>query len=97
MDGTPVDAPGLPFAASAEIDIAERLGSALDDIVEPAIGGNFGLLIAEDEFSAAGPLPYAPPAIGGEATDLDTAARQLADIAAVIARASAKRDKAREG
>ena len=82
------------FAVSAEIDVAERLGSALDDIVEPEIGRSFGLLVAEDDFSAAGPIDYAPPAVGGEETDLIVAARRLGDIAAVIARASAARDRA---
>jgi hypothetical protein len=85
------------FAASAEIDVAERLGSALDDIVEPAIGRSVGLLIAEDDFSASGPIAYSPPAIGSEPTDLDNAACQLADLAAVIARASAARDRASKG
>lgn len=84
------------FAASAKIDVAERLDSALDDVVEPAIGRSFGLLIAEDDFSGSGPIPYRPPSIGGVPTDLDAAVGRLVAIAGVIAQASAARDRAKK-
>lgn len=34
------------------IDVKERLDHSLDDIIEPEIGRKFGVLIAEDDFSA---------------------------------------------
>jgi hypothetical protein len=51
------------------IDAAERAGSPLDDIVEPQIGRTFGILVAEDDFSAAGQISYRPASVGGQITD----------------------------
>ena len=52
------------------VDTAERAGSPLDDIVEHQIGRTFGILIAEDDFSAAGQIPYQPALVGGQITDM---------------------------
>jgi hypothetical protein len=52
------------------IDVAERGGSPLDDIVEPRMGRTFGILVAEDDFSATGQIPYRPASVGGRTTDL---------------------------
>ncbi|HXY88778.1 MAG TPA: hypothetical protein VEG44_10080 [Candidatus Acidoferrales bacterium] len=48
------------------IDVKERLDNPLDDVIEPVIGREFGILVSEDDFSAAGSLEYKPPTIGGE-------------------------------
>ncbi len=53
-----------------DIDAAERGGSPLDDIVEPGIGRTFGILVAEDDFSDAGQIPYRAASVGGRPTDL---------------------------
>jgi hypothetical protein len=52
------------------VDAAERAGSPLDDIVEHQIGRTFGILVAEDDFSAAGQIPYQPASVGGQITDM---------------------------
>lgn len=84
------------FAAAAEIDIAERFGPALDDIVEPATSRSFGLVIAEDDFSATGPVPQGAPTIDGEETVLDTASRRLRELADVVAHAATMRERTRK-
>jgi hypothetical protein len=69
------------------IDVQERKAHPLDEVIEPEIGRTFGLLVAEDDFSAAGPLEYKPPAVNGELVDLtevdkslETGARLLATL-----------------
>ena len=52
------------------IDAKERAENPLTDIIESEIDRTFGLLIAEDDFSAAGALSYQPPAVHGELVDL---------------------------
>jgi hypothetical protein len=68
-----------------KVDASERAASPLDDIVEPAIDRTFGVLIAEDDFSSAGPIPYRPAAVGGSQTDLGEVHRALARGAAMLA------------
>jgi hypothetical protein len=53
-----------------EIDATERSRGPLDDVIEPSIDRTFGILVAEDDFSATGPIEYCPPAVGGVPTDL---------------------------
>ncbi len=53
-----------------DVDASERAGSPLDDIVEPRIGRTFAILVAEDDFSSAGQIPYRPASVGGQTTDL---------------------------
>src|SRR6478672_2067258 len=50
------------------IDFTQRLAHSLDDVIEPEIGRKFGLLVAEDDFSATGDLAYQPPQVQGEPT-----------------------------
>lgn len=52
------------------VDAAERGGSPLNHIVEPRIERTFGILVAEDDFSAAGQIPYWPASVGGRTPDL---------------------------
>ena len=52
------------------VDAGERAGSPRDDIVEPRIGRTFGILVAEDDFSASGQIPHRPASVGGRPTDL---------------------------
>jgi hypothetical protein len=53
-----------------EVDAAERSGSPLDDVIEPGVDRTFGILVADDDFSSPGPLPYRAAAVDGAATDL---------------------------
>ena len=68
-----------------EIDADERAASPLDDVIEPAIDRTFGVLIAEDDFSSSGPIPYRPAAAGGSETDLGEVQKILALGATLLA------------
>jgi len=68
-----------------EVDASERAASPLDDVIEPAIDRTFGVLIAEDDFSASGPVPYRPAAVGGSETDPGEVQKALALGAAMLA------------
>ena len=68
------------------IDAAEREHNPLDDVVEPAVDRTFGVLIAEDDFSARGRLEYRPAAVGGVETDLAAVEREIAANAHLLAR-----------
>lgn len=52
------------------IDAEERASNPLDEVIEGEIDRTFGILIAEDDFSAEGPLAYQPAMINGSVTDL---------------------------
>ena len=76
---------GLTEVASAAdgarligIDQQERGASPLDEIIEPDISRDFGLLVAADDFSAAGPLGYTPAIVDGRPADFEQIAEFLA-------------------
>jgi len=75
-----------------DIDVKERNASPLDDIVEESIVRHFGLVIAEDDFSPAGPLEYVTPSVDGEHTDYGEFVRMSAELAQLIAEAARRRD-----
>jgi len=52
------------------IDAEERTDNPLDQVIEPEIERTFGILIAEDDFSSAGAIPYCPATVNGVETDL---------------------------
>jgi hypothetical protein len=79
-----------------DIDVKERDASPLDDIVEESIVRHFGLVIAEDDFSPAGPLEYVTPSVDGEHTDYDEFVKMSAELAQLIAEAAGRRDKLTE-
>jgi hypothetical protein len=81
--------------AGLEIDVRERLGHPLDDVIEPGTDRQFGILVAKDDFSAEGTIGYRPPAIDGKDTDIDEVSRNLTAIATMVAKASEKRDQVR--
>jgi hypothetical protein len=70
-----------------KIDASQRETHPLGDIIEESITRYFGVLVAEDDFSAKGALEYQPPAIEGKETDL----KDLAHILDVINRAVKER------
>ncbi len=52
------------------IDAAERASNPLDEVIEPPIDRTFGILVAEDDFSPSGQIPYREASVGGVGTDL---------------------------
>ena len=80
----------------ARIEVEDRLANPLDDVIEPEIGREFGILVSEDDFSAAGTLEYKPPSVGGKETDFNEIEEGLAVAQKVIAQASAERDNAKK-
>jgi hypothetical protein len=68
------------------IDAAERGNNPLDEVIEPQIERFFGVLIAEDDFSASGPIPYTPATVNGVETDLSEVARDIQRAANLLAK-----------
>jgi hypothetical protein len=83
-------------SSTLQIDVKERLDHSLDDVIEPGIGRQFGLLVAEDDFSTAGTIDYKPASVAGKETDFDEVSTHLSEIAEAIAQASKTRDAAKE-
>lgn len=67
------------------IDSKERKDHSLDDIIEPEIDRTFGVLIAEDDFSAKGPVQYKQAMVGGKVTDMAELARDFEEGAKLLA------------
>jgi hypothetical protein len=84
------------FREGLQIDVKERLDHSLDDIIEPDIGRKFGILVADDDFSAEGRIGYHAPCVNGKETDLENIGQNLSEIAGMIAEASAARDRAHQ-
>jgi hypothetical protein len=80
--------------AALAIDVKYRGENPLDAVIEPAIGRKFCAMVAEDDFSAAGDIPYAPPSIGSRQTDLAEFGRNLHAIRELYAAAADNRDAA---
>ncbi len=78
--------------SALDIEVKQRLENPLDDIVEPQIHRQFGILISEDDFSACGSIEYKPATIGGEATNLQELPNQIEKVSGMIAEASRERD-----
>ncbi|MFH1078665.1 MAG: ROK family protein [Pseudomonadota bacterium] len=79
-----------------DIDIKERDASPLDDIVEESIVRHFGLVMAEDDFSPAGPLEYVAPRVDGEHTDYEEFVKMSSELAQLITEAAVRRDRLTE-
>lgn len=79
-----------------DIDVKVRGGNPLDAVIEPEIGRKFCALIAEDDFSAAGAIPYKPAGVGGKETGMAEFGKNLLAIAGLYAAASKKRDAVNE-
>lgn len=52
------------------IDVQEREKNPLDDVIEPEIDRTFGILVAEDDFSAQGSIEYKPPVVDGKSINM---------------------------
>lgn len=79
-----------------DIDVKVRGANPLDDIIEPEIGRKFCALISEDDFSAAGDIPYRPATITGKETDMAEFEKDRVAISLLYAAASKKRDAVNE-
>lgn len=78
--------------AALAMDVKVRGENPLDDVIEPAVGRTFALQVADDDFSAAGDIPYCPPMINGRETDMTEFARTLAALQGTYGAAARKRD-----
>ena len=81
------------FMEGLNIDVKERLDNPLDDVIEPEIGRQFGMVISEDDFSPEGEIEYKEPSISNQKTDLDKIYENITKIAEMIQSASQKRNK----
>jgi len=66
------------------IDQDERAASPLDEVVEPGVDRTFAALVAQDDFSATGPLEYRDAAIDGRPTDLAGLCGEIDAAAALL-------------
>lgn len=78
------------------IDVQYRGENPLDNVVEPDIGRKFCALVAKDDFSASGDIPYVPAEIDGKKTDMVEFDKNRNAIAAIFTAASEKRDELNE-
>jgi hypothetical protein len=53
------------------IDAKERQEHSLDEVIEPEVRRIFGVLVAEDDFSASGEILHEPASVSGAITDMD--------------------------
>lgn len=78
------------------IDVKERLDNPLDDVIEPEIERDFGILVSEDDFSAEGSIEYKNPSIEGREVDVEKVLNGLKEWKDVLEQASAERDAAKK-
>jgi hypothetical protein len=67
------------------IDSNERGDHSLEDITEKGIDRTFGVLIAEDDFSATGAIEYKQATVNGKVTDMAEVARDIQEGAKLLA------------
>ena len=79
-----------------KIEVKFRGENPMDKVIEPEIGRKFCVLISEDDFTAAGDIPYKPPAVDGRETDLEEFDKNLKAIKKLYTVASRKRDAINE-
>lgn len=77
------------------IDVKERLDNPLDDIIEPEIERDFGILISEDDFSAEGSIDYKNPTVDGVKINVEEVLDGLREFRQSLEQASAERDAAK--
>jgi len=81
------------FMEGLNIDVKERLENPLDDVIEPDIMRQFGVVVSEDDFSSAGSIEYKEPSISNKNTNMEEVYGEISKIADMIQSASEKRDK----
>lgn len=75
------------------IDVKERLENPLDDVIEKTIVRQFGLCVAEDDFSPEGLLQYQNPKVNGKEINLKQITNDCELFQKEILKASKKRDQ----
>jgi predicted NBD/HSP70 family sugar kinase len=85
--------PDTDLRSILRIDVKERLEHPLDDVIEPDIGREFGLLVSEDDFSATGALAYKPASVAGEEIDLGEIHQLLDQAKDFVIEAAVARDR----
>lgn len=78
------------------IDVKERLDNPLDDIIEPEIQRDFGILVSEDDFSAEGSIDYKKPTVDGIEIDVEAVVNGLIEFKQALQQASSERDAAKK-
>jgi hypothetical protein len=81
------------FMDGLKIDVNERLENPLDDVIEPEIRRQFGMVISEDDFSPEGAIEYRDASIENVKTDMKQVYEDISKIAQMIQLASEERDK----
>lgn len=81
----------LPSAL--HIDIEERLGNPLDEIVEDTIVRKFGIIVSEDDFSMAGKIPPKPLTVDGVEVKYSDLEEIMAEAASMFTTAAEERDR----
>jgi hypothetical protein len=81
------------FMEGLNIDVKERLENPLDDVIEPNIVRQFGVVVSEDDFSPEGIIEYKEPSISDKNTNMEEVYGEISKIADMIQSASEKRDK----
>lgn len=82
--------------AALDIDVKVRGENPLEEVIDPEIGRKFCALVAEDDFSSVGDIPYKQPGTGGKETNMAEFDKNLQAIAGLYAAASEKRDAVNE-
>lgn len=90
------DANSQELLEGVRIDVKERLAHSLDEVIEPDIERSFGVMVAEDDFSATGDIEYRPPSIAGKETNLEELTKRLQMFSQAIVQASHERDQAKQ-
>lgn len=75
-----------------DIEVQDRLGKPMDDVIEKTVVRTFGIVAAMDDFSAQGELTYAPPSVDGVPSNFDEIAGMIEAVAGELRAAGAKRD-----
>jgi hypothetical protein len=78
------------------VDIEERLGHPLEEVIEPEIGRRFGIVVSEDDFSPAGELKFKPASVGGKETDFGEVAQGLVLAQKLISQWASEREEAKK-
>jgi predicted NBD/HSP70 family sugar kinase len=87
--------PGQDPMTLLRTDVKERLEHPLDAVIENKIGRTFGIVVAEDDFSPKGQIPYQAASIEGRPTDFAEVGRALTMAQELIAQAGEERDRAK--
>jgi hypothetical protein len=87
--------PGQDPLRILRTDVSQRLEHPLDAIIEPEMGRTFGIVVSEDDFSAAGEMELKPASVDGKETDFREVAGALAMARELVAQGAAEKERAR--